>query len=129
MRTRLAGVTAGVAVTVLLGLLSGLAMAVAVWLMTTPDPPSSGDFLLSDKLWHALAFAGLVLPASLAMPPARLLFFLAHLLVLAVGFEWVQAVGAGGREASFLDGLANITGLCVGAMVGGLIRRLVVGGR
>ncbi len=57
-----------------LGIVSGLGMALAAWLLIAPDvgPPPAIPF--QDKLFHMAAFACLAGPAVLALPKRYLWF-------------------------------------------------------
>lgn len=105
-----------------LGMLSGLAMALAAYLLIAPDvgPPPTVPF--QDKLFHALAFAGLTGPAVLVLPRRYIGFWLAHMIALAGGIEIVQSLGSTERSGSVLDFLADLVGILIALGIGRAIR-------
>lgn len=68
-----------------------------------------------DKLWHALAFAALVLPTA-ALDPKRLRWVAPAALGLGLAIEVIQP--RVGREASALDFAADALGVALGALLG-----------
>jgi hypothetical protein len=107
---------------VLLGALSGLAMALAAYLLIAPDvgPPPAIPF--QDKLFHAAAFAGLTGPAVLVLPRRYVGFWLAHMIALAAGIEIVQSLGSTERSGSVFDFLADLAGILIALGIGRAIR-------
>lgn len=73
-----------------------------------------------DKLWHALAFATLILPAAL-LDPRAVRLILPMGLALGLGIELIQPLV--GREASALDVAADLGGLVLGLVLGRAARR------
>ena len=108
-----------------LGVGSGLAMALAAYLLIAPDvgPPPVIPF--QDKLFHAIVFAALTGPAILALPRKYLWFWVAHMIALGVGIEVVQALGDNGRTGSLWDFLADLAGIAAALGVGRAIRARV----
>lgn len=88
----------------------GTAMLILPWMAVQPQlaPPGDG---FSDKFLHVACFAGLAVVAfwTFRSPVARLGAILA-LLALGIGIEWAQSL-VPGREASFSDVAADVTGL------------------
>jgi hypothetical protein len=108
-----------------LGVGSGLAMAVAAYLLIAPDvgPPPLIPF--QDKLFHAIVFAGLTGPAVLVLPRRYLWFWVAHMVALGAGIEIVQPMADGGRSGSLWDFVADLTGIALALAIGRAIRSRV----
>lgn len=106
-----------------LGVVSGLGMALAAWLLIAPDvgPPPAIPF--QDKIFHAIAFACLTGPAVLVLPKQYLWFWLAHMVALGGGIELVQARMGEGRTGDLLDFTANVAGILLALAVGRWLRR------
>lgn len=106
-----------------LGLVSGLGLAAAMFLMLAPDvgPPPAIPF--QDKIFHALAFACLTGPAVLVLPRRYLWFWAAHMLALGAGIEVVQARMGEGRTGDVLDFVADAVGVFIAIGVGRWLRR------
>ena len=72
---------------------------------------------MSDKIGHMLAFAALSFCGLVVLPKRYLAWFVAAILVLAVGSEFVQDWLLPYRQFAVLDLLANLAGasaaLCV----------------
>ena len=104
-----------------LALLATLLLAVTIaWGTLTPTPPTP-DLMgpLSDKLYHVMAFAGLVFPTALLY--ARSLVCILPLAALFGGaIELVQPYM--GREAEVADVLADLVGLALGTVTGLALR-------
>ena len=107
----------------ILGAISGFGMAVASWLLLAPDVGPPPLFPFQDKAFHIIAFACLTGPAVLALPKPYSWFWLAHMLALGAGIEWVQAKMGEGRMADPLDFLADAVGIALAFLIGRLIRR------
>ena len=105
-----------------LGVLSGLAMALAAYLLIAPDVGPPPLFPLQDKLFHLIAFGALAGPAVLVLPRRYLWFWLAHMLALGAGIEVVQALGHDGRTGSVWDFLADVAGIAIALGIGRVIR-------
>jgi hypothetical protein len=108
-----------------LGVASGLAMALAAYLLIAPPvgPPPVIPF--QDKLFHAVVFAALTGPAVLVLPRKYLWFWVAHMIALGAGIEIVQPLGDNGRTGSLWDFLADLAGIAVGLGIGRVIRARV----
>ena len=104
--------------------------ALIAWGELTPDPPSELQHIW-DKAEHFTAYFGLALMAALWLGPTRrLALALAGVLAMAGGLEILQAYT--GRDAEWLDMLANSLGWLCGAALGLALWRLagpLVGGR
>ena len=98
------------------------ALIVVVWGELTPHPPTLGGS--PDKLLHFLAYFGLAGLASTALRHRRAVI-LAVLGLIALGgvLEILQMFT--GRDAEFLDEVANGIGVLAGACAGLLFLRLV----
>jgi hypothetical protein len=122
---RLGGsVTVSLWTQLVLGACSGGAMAYAAFILIAPDVGPPPLFPFQDKVFHAVAFAGLTGPAVLVLPRRLLWFWLAHMVMLGGGIEVVQALGGDGRTASVWDFLADAVGIAAATWVGRFIRRL-----
>jgi len=106
----------------ILGVGSGLAMALAAYLLIAPDVGPPPLFPFQDKLFHLIAFAALCGPAVLALPKKYMWFWLAHMLALGAGIEIVQALGHNHRTGSVWDFLADVAGIALALGIGRLIR-------
>ena len=104
-----------------MALLATLLLAVTIaWGTLTPTPPTP-DLMgpLSDKLYHVMAFAGLVFPTALLY--TRSLVWILPLAALFGGaIELVQPFI--GREAEVADVLADLVGLGMGTLIGLTLR-------
>lgn len=111
------------AVWAVLGAISGIEMSLAAWLLLAPNvgPPPLIPF--QDKLFHLIAFGCLTGPAVLVLPKPYSWFWLAHMLALGAGIEWVQARMGEGRTADPVDFLADAIGIGLAFLVARLIRR------
>lgn len=107
---------------VALGAVSGFGMALAAWVFVAPVSGSPPFMPFQDKVYHALAFACLTLPGVLALPRRYLWFWLAHMVVLGVGIEWVQTRSDVMRSGDMVDFLADCVGIAVAYGVGRWIR-------
>jgi hypothetical protein len=109
----------------ILGVGSGLAMALAAYLLIAPPigPPPVIPF--QDKLFHAIVFAALTGPGVLVLPRRYLWFWLAHMIALGAGIEVVQSISDEGRTGSIWDFLADLVGIAAALAVGRAIRTRV----
>jgi hypothetical protein len=99
------------------------ALLFAFVMATLPQPPAlPGD--PGDKLLHVLAFSVLAALAAFAYPRLRLLTIFLGLAVFGGAIEAVQAIPGLGREASWLDLLADVGALAVVLLLVGVIRFL-----
>lgn len=93
----------------LFNLLFWLTVVVAVFLASLPNPTAlPGN--PSDKLLHALAFFVLAILAIFAFPRTRIGILFLGLGVLGGAIELLQGTLQVGREASWLDWLADLGG-------------------
>lgn len=91
------------------------------WLTLSPSQPHTPVFFtLPDKVYHAIAFAALILPpASLAVSVLPPIFAVA--LLYGGAIELIQPLL--GRTAEIGDMVANIIGLFAGLAIGWGLRR------
>ena len=110
----------------ILGLVSGFGMAIAAGLFIAPDagPPPAIPF--QDKIFHVLAFGCLTGPAILVLPPRYHWFWLAHMVALGGGIEYVQGRMGQGRSADPVDFLADLIGIGLAVLIGRHIRRIAI---
>ena len=108
-----------------LGVGSGLAMALAAWLLIAPPAGPPPAFPFQDKLFHAVVFAALTGPGVLVLPRKYLWFWVAHMIALGAGIEIVQPLGDNGRTGSLWDFLADLAGIAVALGIGRVIRARV----
>lgn len=108
-----------------LGVGSGLAMALAAWLLIAPPVGPPPAFPFQDKLFHAVVFAALTGPGVLVLPRKYLWFWVAHMIALGAGIEIVQPLGDNGRTGSLWDFLADLAGITVALGIGRVIRARV----
>ncbi len=109
-----------------LGVLSGAAFALLAYLlMGLPEGPPP-LFPHQDKLLHFVAFAGVTAPAALALPGRYLLFWVAHMSLVAVGTEFFQGLVYAERTASPWDALADLLGIGLALAVCVPVRRVVL---
>ena len=106
----------------ILGVGSGLAMALAAYLLIAPQvgPPPVIPF--QDKLAHMVVFAALPSPAVLALPRKYLWFWVAHMGALGLGIEIVQPMAENGRTGSMWDFLVDLAGIALAVGIGRAIR-------
>lgn len=98
-----------------LALILTLAVAVAIGFLTLSPPAPTPSAPGPDKLYHALAFAALVLPLSTVRPgwiPAAV----AGALFFGIAIEIVQP--AFGRSFELADMAADAAGAVAGAALG-----------
>lgn len=105
-----------------LGVLSGLGMAVAAYLLIAPDvgPPPAIPF--QDKIFHFVMFGCLTGPGVMVLPRRYLWFWLAHMVALGAGIEIVQARGDEGRSGDVVDFIADCAGIAVAMGIGRWLR-------
>lgn len=113
---------------IVLGLISGLGMALAAFLLIAPEvgPPPLLPF--QDKLFHMVAFACLTGPAVLVLPRQYLWFWAAHMMALGAGIEVAQAMRDEGRSGDLLDFVADCAGIAAALGVGRWLRGRFEGG-
>lgn len=107
---------------VVLGAVSGFGMALAALMFIAPvdGPPPAIPF--QDKIFHAVSFACLTGPGVLVLPKRYLWFWLAHMVVLGAGIEWVQARSDLGRSGDVADFIADCVGIVAAYGVGRSVR-------
>lgn len=88
-------------------LLFWAALVFAFVMAALPQPPTLPGHP-GDKLLHVLAFVVLAGLAAFAYPRLRLVMIFLGLAAFGGGIELVQAVPGIGREASWLDWLADV---------------------
>jgi hypothetical protein len=108
---------------IIFGVLSGAFMALAVYLLTAPNPDPTPSFPMKDKIQHFLMFGGLAGPALLVLPKRYWWFWLAHMLALAAGSEIVQAAENFGRKGSVFDFVADAAGIACAGLVAVRLRK------
>jgi VanZ family protein len=99
------------------------AAVVVTWGELTPSPPHLEAYVW-DKLLHFTAYFGLAALAALSLKSRRALLY-AVLGLIVFGGMLEIAQGLTGRDASWLDELANTLGAVSGALLGLLFVRLV----
>lgn len=101
-----------------LGVLCGLGMAVAAYLLMAPNvgPPPAIPF--QDKIFHILMFGCLTGPGVLVLPRRYLWFWLAHMAALGMGVEIVQAMAGEGRSGDVSDFIADCMGIVAAVAIG-----------
>jgi VanZ family protein len=88
-------------------------VAAIVWLSVTRSPPSLG-FAQSDKLGHALSYAGTMFWfAQLYARPRTRLAYAAGLVAMGIALEFVQRA-LGYRSFELLDMAADAAGVAIG---------------
>jgi len=103
------------------GLTVALALFIAVLTLSPREVIPAGDLPHLDKLWHALAFAALVLPTA-ALDPKRLRWVVPAALGLGLAIELIQPQV--GRPASALDFAGDALGVALGVLMGRALRPL-----
>lgn len=97
-------------------------MLLLVLCLTPGDqmPPLAAQY---DKLEHGTAFLMLALCGRIAFPSRRALWILlGGLAVLGAAIEFTQMV-IPGRDAEFMDEVADVTGAVLGLGLGEMLRR------
>ena len=98
-----------------LALLATALLAAAIAWLTLSPPKQGPDGLLSDKAYHAIAFAALALPCAVLY--ARSLIWVLPWAALYGGvIELIQP--SFGRSAEMADFIADLVGLGLGAAFG-----------
>lgn len=110
-----------------LGVCSGLAMALAAWLLIAPDVGPPPLFPYQDKVFHLICFGGLTGPAVLALPRRYAPFWLAHMIALGGGIEIVQTLSRKGRQGDVTDFLADLVGIALAFVIARMLRRVAEG--
>ena len=105
------------------GIASGLAMALAAWLLIAPTPGPPPVIPFQDKIFHVVAFAALTGPGVLALPARYLWFWVAHMVALGAGIEIVQSMMGAGRQGDVVDFIADGLGITLAVAIGRWMRR------
>lgn len=96
-------------------------LALVIALLTLVPLPAS-DLPGSDKHYHVVAFAALIVPTAVLLP--RLLCIIGPVIFgYGVLIEVLQPLV--GRESDVMDAAANALGLAAGAVIGLILHRLV----
>ena len=90
-------------------------LALTIALLTLTPPHMSAASQVSDKLLHMIAFMGLVLPCAV-LTPRLLKFVVPFAVTFGAAIEIIQPYV--GREAEFLDFVADSVGIGIGVMIG-----------
>ncbi|MFC6639855.1 teicoplanin resistance protein VanZ [Sulfitobacter sp. JBTF-M27] len=99
-------------------LATGLLAAIIAWLTLSP-PKQHVDGILSDKAYHAIAFAALALPCAVLY--ARALTWTMPIAALfGAAIELIQPIV--GRSAETADFVADLVGLAIGVALGLFLR-------
>lgn len=98
-----------------LGLSLVVAAVIAFLTLTPISAPQLQSFQEGDKIYHAIAFAGLVLPVALFRPDRLLVAIPVHAAFGGL-IEIIQPFV--GRERSFHDWIAGLVGIGIGIGVG-----------
>jgi VanZ family protein len=93
---------------------------VIAYLTLTPPRPEASDGLLSDKAYHVIAFAALILLGTLLYLRSLIWLILAA-LVFGAAIELVQPLV--GRSAEIADFVADVVGVACGLILGLIMRR------
>ena len=105
-----------------IGVISGLGMAMAAQLLIAPAVGPPPMFPFQDKVFHVVMFGCLTGPGVLVLPRRYLWFWLAHMVALGGGIEIVQARGGEGRSGDVLDFIADCVGIAAALGVGRWLR-------
>lgn len=103
-------------------LTAALALVIVALTLSPREVIPDGDFPHIDKLWHALAFAALVLPSA-ALNPRAIRWVVPVSLSLGLALEVIQP--SVGRLTSILDFLADAAGVALGLLFGLALRGLI----
>ncbi|MEE4316377.1 MAG: hypothetical protein V2I74_05280 [Erythrobacter sp.] len=102
-------------------LLFWAALAFAFVMASLPQPPTlPGD--PGDKVLHILAFLVLAGLAAFAYPRLQLLVIFIGLAFFGAAIEAVQAIPTLGREASWMDWLADLGATALALLAVGAVR-------
>jgi len=82
-----------------IGVISGLGMAMAAQLLIAPDVGPPPMFPFQDKVFHVVMFGCLTGPGVLVLPRRYLWFWLAHMVALGAGSRSCRRAGARGDLA------------------------------
>jgi len=104
------------------GLAAVLAAIIAVLTLLPQALPSSASGSI-DKVYHFIAFAGLVLPVA-ALWPRGLVWMIPAALLFGTGIEIIQPFVNRSRELA--DFMANGAGILAGSACGLVVHRLQI---
>ena len=96
--------------------------AMVIAILTLAPVSIANDLPVNDKLYHLIAFAGLVLPSAVLYPRA-LLWALPFAVLFGGAIEIVQP--AMGRNGEWPDFYADIWGVGLGLLVGLCVRAVL----
>ena len=96
-----------IATTILAGIIA--------YLTLTPPRPQTSNGLLSDKVYHAIAFCALVFPGAL-LYRRSLIWLIPAALLFGAAIELVQPLV--GRSAEMADFVADVIGVGCGLVLG-----------
>lgn len=99
--------------------------ALIAWGALRAVPPIPKLFDQQDKLEHILAFGALTLWLIVMFGPRNMIFCAAFAAAGAVALELSQHFFATGREGSFFDGLASLTGIVLAVVFVKTVRYLI----
>jgi hypothetical protein len=111
-------ITPGFLAQLVLGACSGGAMAYAAYVLISPTVGPPPLFPYQDKVFHAVCFAALTGPAAMVLPRRYLWFWIAHMVLLGLGIEVVQARWIPERAGSATDFLADAVGIAAAVWLG-----------
>jgi len=121
-----AGPVSGLIAQLVLGACSGGAMAYAAYVLISPTVGPPPLFPYQDKVFHAVCFGALTGPAALVLPKRYLWIWIAHMVLLGIGIEVVQAKWIPERTGSVLDFLADAVGIALAVWIGRSVRSLAM---
>lgn len=97
-------------------------LLVVVWASLVPSQDVPGATAMSDKAWHALAYAVLGALGTLALRPPRPVLVLVAAIAIGLALELAQAA-TGYRTFDLVDLLADALGALAGVLVAVGVRR------
>jgi VanZ family protein len=96
--------------------------ALACLLALTLLPIEAKAQLLNDKAEHFLAFFALAILGIKAWGRKRTLSLAIELAAVGAGIELLQALPIVGRDAEFLDWVADVSGIIIGVIIAVLLQ-------
>lgn len=106
-----------------LGLTATVILGAIIAYLTLSPPKPSPPGLLSDKAYHAIAFAALVFPSAL-LYARSLIWVVPAALLFGGAIEVIQPYL--GRSAEAADFVADVVGIGFGVAVGLILRARVI---
>ena len=102
-----------------LAALAALIIAAAICYLSLIPSAETPAPELSDKLKHFVAYGSFAAPLGIALGPGRARTMLSLAIVAAYGaaMEVAQMMGEAGRQGSWLDIAANLSGAVIGLAV------------